>query len=166
MLKSFTPVATIILLCLFKVERPSKLLVVSVVGISFGTSMAVAGEVHMNMIGLSAMIISEFAEASRVVLTQVFLCNLHFGVIEGLYFLAPISACFLLILICFTELPVMISTNDITLLWEQSLMFCGLGTMGIFVNVLYFLVIRFTSSVTLKVIYCICIVLSMHVRET
>ena len=92
MLKSFTPV--IVMMCLYSagVEKPTKPVIVAIFVISIGTAATCSFTLEYNILGLLVMFISEAAEAVRLVLTQFLLKNMKFGVIEGLYVLAPASA--------------------------------------------------------------------------
>eukprot|EP00729_Bicosta_minor_P000587 gene587-30146_t len=70
MLKAFTPVITLLVLYYFGVEKPRKMLIMSIVGISLGTFLAVAEETKFDLFGFTIHEISAVAEAMRLVLTQ------------------------------------------------------------------------------------------------
>ena len=84
MLKAFTPVITLAVLYLLEVESPSKMLVASVMGISVGTLIAVAGEMQFDTFGFVIHEVSAVAEALRIVLTQKLLQDAKFHPVEGL----------------------------------------------------------------------------------
>jgi len=92
MLKSFTPVIVMAFLFLAGVEKPTRPVIVSIVVISIGTATTCSFTLQLSLLGLIVMFTSEAAEAVRLVLTQFLLKNLKFGIIEGLYVLAPASA--------------------------------------------------------------------------
>ena len=92
MLKSFTPVIVMAFLYFAGVEKLNRPVIFSIVVISIGTAATCSFTLELSFIGLMVMFISEGAEAVRLVLTQFLLKNLKFGVIEGLYVLAPASA--------------------------------------------------------------------------
>lgn len=80
MLKAFTPTVTLLMLCLLRVEMPSPLVSLTVVGMCAGTAAATLGAAELNVMGLLIMLASETAEALRLVLTQKLLQNNNFGV--------------------------------------------------------------------------------------
>jgi hypothetical protein len=80
MLKAFTPTVTLLMLCLLRVEMPSPLVSLTVIGMCAGTAAATLGAAQLNVAGLLIMLASETAEALRLVLTQKLLQNNNFGV--------------------------------------------------------------------------------------
>lgn len=77
-LKSFTPVMTMLALFLAKLETPTARLIVSVCLIAAGTALASVGEVNFSTIGIMVMFASESFEAIRLVMTQQLLTGLSF----------------------------------------------------------------------------------------
>lgn len=152
MLKSFTPVIVMIFLYLAGVERPSKTVVMSIFVISIGTAATCSFTLQLSMIGLLVMFISEGAEAVRLVLTQFLLKNLKFGIIEGLYVLAPASAFWLMTASFVLEYKKMISANAFNIIFDNPVIFLSASFMGLGVNYLSYLVIQYTSSLTMKVL--------------
>lgn len=73
-------------------------------------------------------------------------------VIEGQYWMAPISALWLFGVAACSELPRAISSGAWQIVVEQAPLFCLSASLGFFVNVCSFLVIKSTNSVTLKVL--------------
>ena len=83
MLKSFTPVVTLLLMVLLGRTRPSLKAVLSLLGISLGTCFAIYGEMHLHVYGLCVMLLSVFGESMRVVLAEVLLRDYKFSVMDG-----------------------------------------------------------------------------------
>jgi len=152
MLKAFTPVVTLVLLTLSGIELPSTRVSLSVVGICVGTAVASLGAGSLNMLGLALMLTAEVAEAVRLVLTQKLLQNLKFGVIEGQYWMAPISALWLFAAAAVSELPRALASDAASIVAAHGGLFLLSASLGFFVNICTFLVIKSTNSVTLKVL--------------
>lgn len=98
------------------------------------------------------MFISEAAEAVRLVLTQFLLKNLKFGVIEGLYVLAPASAFWLFTASLLLEYRKMLEHDAFRIMYNNPILFLTASFMGLGVNYLSYLVIQATSSLTMKVL--------------
>ena len=98
------------------------------------------------------MFTSEAAEAVRLVLTQFLLKNLKFGVIEGLYVLAPASAFWLFVASLVLEFQNMVEKNAFMTIYNNPVIFLSASIMGLGVNYLSYLVIQATSSLTMKVL--------------
>jgi drug/metabolite transporter (DMT)-like permease len=77
-LKSLTPVMTMIALFLARLETPTPRLIVSVSVIAGGTALASIGEVNFSTVGILIMFASEATEAIRLVMTQSLLTGLQF----------------------------------------------------------------------------------------
>lgn len=156
MLKAFTPTVTLSLLWLTGIEVPSMRVIGAVVGICAGTAVASLGETSLNLIGLGLMLTAEVSEALRLVLTQKLLTNLKFGVIEGQYYMAPVSALWLFSAAAMTELPrARLPSNwahAAALVRAEPWLFASSAALGFGVNLCTFLVIKCTNSVTLKVL--------------
>ncbi len=152
MLKAFTPTVTLLIAWALSIEIPSYATIGSVACICIGTALASIGEASLNPIGLSLMLAAEVAEATRLVLTQKLLSNLKFGVVEGQYYMAPISALWLFSAAAFWELPRAMRTDAMSVPLAHPWLFMLSATLGIAVNFCTFLVIKATSSVTLKVL--------------
>lgn len=152
MLKSFTPIVTMIALFAFNLEYPSKKLVTSVVFIGIGTAVSTAGEVNFSLLGIAIMFLSETFEALRLVGTQILLTGLKFHPVEGLMHLAP--ACFMWLMVgsIAMEAKSMITNNALAMVGAKPLHFMGAAAMGFAVNLLAYIVIQTASSLTLKVL--------------
>ena len=73
-------------------------------------------------------------------------------VIEGQYYMAPISALWLFSASALTELPRALASRAWTVPLSHPLLFVASATLGLAVNLCTFLVIKATGSVTLKVL--------------
>ncbi len=78
--------------------------------------------------------------------------NLKFGVIEGLYVLAPASAIWLFTASFLIEFRKMIENNAFNIIAENPMTFIIASFMGLGVNFFSYLVIQATSSLTMKVL--------------
>lgn len=151
MLKAFTPTVTLALLWATGIDVPSRGVLLTVLGICGGTAMASVGEGSFNPLGLGLMLLAEVAEATRLVLTQKLLKNLKFGVVEGQYFMAPISALWLFSAAGVSELPRALRKGALAIPLSAPGLFFASAALGFAVNIATFLVIKTTNSVTLKV---------------
>lgn len=77
-IQAVTPIITMITLFLFRLETPTRKLIMSVSFIAFGTGMASFGEVNLSAVGLMIMMSSELFESLRLVMTQLLLTGLKF----------------------------------------------------------------------------------------
>jgi hypothetical protein len=98
------------------------------------------------------MLLSEIAEAMKLVMTQVLLNNFKLSVFESLYYLAPAGLLWMIIAIIFFELDDLIKDDAWSIIVNNAGMFVLAGVLGFLVNILSFFVIQVTSSVTLKVL--------------
>jgi len=152
MLKAFTPVVTLTLLCLTRIEVPSRRAALSVAGICVGTAIASLGEGSLTTLGLMIMLAAEVSEAVRLVLAQKLLKNLKMGVIEGQFWMSPVSCVWLFGGAALIELPDMMRTKAWTIPAAHPLHFCLAASLGFCVNMAAFLVIKNAGSVMLKVL--------------
>ena len=83
MLKSFTPATIILISYLAKIDVPSQPVVISVLVITIGTITTCSYSPEINVVGLIVMLFSQCGEGVRLILTQYFLQQLKFGVVEG-----------------------------------------------------------------------------------
>jgi drug/metabolite transporter (DMT)-like permease len=86
-----------LLLFLSRLERASVRLVLAVCMIAIGVAAASWGEMRLSILGLTAMLASVVAEASRLVLTQHLLVGRNFHPLEAWCYMGP-ACCFWLVL--------------------------------------------------------------------
>lgn len=152
MLKSFTPVIIMLTGYLANIETPTLPIIYSVVVISLGTAGTCSFNADFNVIGIAIMFAAELAEAIRLIFTQYFLQQLKFGVVEGQYVLSPASAFWLFLASYIFEYSKMIETNAFSTVQNYYMVFAVASVMGIGVNFLSYLVIQYTSSLTMKIL--------------
>lgn len=152
MLKALCPVMTLIAMAIARLLLPTMPLCGSVLLISFGVVMSSYGEVNLSIIGLSAMLGSEAAEALRLVITQILLVGYKFHPIEGLLYLAPACSFWLLVGCYVWELTSMVEEGAFEIMADNPVLFMTAGVLGFGVNVLSLCVIRLGSGLTLKVL--------------
>eukprot|EP00924_Labyrinthula_sp_SR-Ha-C_P005073 snap_masked-scaffold_1-processed-gene-20.49-mRNA-1 protein AED:0.08 eAED:0.08 QI:0/0/0/1/1/1/2/0/333 len=150
MLKAFSPVIVLIA----KLESPSRGVVFSLLGIVFGTVLNCAGSTDFTILGLGLMFLSNFGEATRLVLSQFLLSKKKMGAVELNYFLCPVSFVCLMVAFYVFEFESLTSSNKIWVVLEgyNWINFVGASILGVFVNISSYLVVKFTNSVTLKIL--------------
>lgn len=77
---------------IFGQQSPSSQTTGAVLMICIGTAISSAGELHMNVTGVMVMFGSIYFEAVRLILIKKLLGERKLHAIEGLYYIAPISA--------------------------------------------------------------------------
>lgn len=151
-LKSFTPVVTMVALFIAGLETPTLRLIASVCIIAAGTALASVGELEFSLLGVAIMFVSESFEAVRLVMTQILLTGMKFHPIEGLMYLAPSCSFWLFLGSLWLELPSMMETDAWNVVASRPLYFASAAVMGFAVNFLAYVVIQTASSLTLKVL--------------
>jgi hypothetical protein len=152
MLKTGSPIITMAALALSGLERPSARLVAAVVFIALGTAVTSVGELHFSWLGFVYMLLSQVADAVRLVMTQVLLTSLQFHPLEGLMHLSPACTLCLWVGMCVLELPAMRANDALGLVRAKPGLYAASALMGFLVNVSSFMVIKYTSSLTLKIL--------------
>lgn len=152
MLKSFTPVIIMITGYLARIDVVTMPVGISVLIISLGTAATCSFTPQLNLMGIFIMFLSELTEAIRLIITQFFLQQLKFGVIEGQYVLSPASAFWLFFASLIFELPHMYDHNGFQIILDNPFMFLIASIMGIGVNFITYFVIQYTSSLTMKIL--------------
>lgn len=151
MLKSFTPVITLIMLAAAGIEWPTHRATACVVMIAFGTCFTTTGEINFSTIGLIQMSLATVTEGLKLVLSQKLLKGLKFHAFEALYYFAPPTAAIMLTCSAIFELPRMLETGKYMLIVEWLPLFMVAALFGFFVNIATFFVIKRTNAVMVKV---------------
>eukprot|EP01062_Namystynia_karyoxenos_P035030 TRINITY_DN2566_c0_g1_i1.p1 TRINITY_DN2566_c0_g1~~TRINITY_DN2566_c0_g1_i1.p1 ORF type:complete len:448 (+),score=151.19 TRINITY_DN2566_c0_g1_i1:101-1345(+) len=152
MLKAFTPSIILLMLYLFGVESPTRPVMMSVLVICAGTALTTAADPSANLIGLLLQLGAMATEAVAVVLTQWFLQNAKFGVMEGAYVLAPPGAAALFLCAIPVEGAQVWARQSWLAVADAPHLFLAAAFLGVGVNLCAFVVIQCTSSLTFKII--------------
>ncbi|KAK1390310.1 putative sugar phosphate/phosphate translocator [Heracleum sosnowskyi] len=149
MLKALMPVATLSVAVLAGTDKLRWDVFLNMMLVSAGVVISSYGEIHFNVIGTTYQVTGIFAEALRLVLTQVLLQKkgLTLNPITSLYYIAPCSFAFLFVPWYFLEQPGMEVAQIQFNFWIFfSNAFCALA-----LNFSIFLVIGRTGAVTFRV---------------
>jgi drug/metabolite transporter (DMT)-like permease len=98
MLKAFTPVTVLLFSFFSGLEKTSCIELYIVLLICVGVAMTSVGETYFSWIGFTFQSLAIFAEATRLVLTNVLMRSLKLDPLSSLYYIAPL--CALIILPC------------------------------------------------------------------
>ncbi|XP_051117050.1 probable sugar phosphate/phosphate translocator At3g17430 [Andrographis paniculata] len=149
MLKALMPVATFLMAVICGTDKLRCDVFLNMVLVSLGVVISSYGEIHFNIVGTVYQVTGIFAEALRLVLTQVLLQKkgLTLNPITSLYYIAPCSFVFLFVPWYLLEMPEMgISQIQFNIWIFFSNALCALA-----LNFSIFLVIGRTSAVTIRV---------------
>lgn len=152
MLKTATPIITLAALVAARLEHPSLALLGTVSLIVVGMAFTTAGERRFSWLGLGCMLMSQVADAGRLVLTQMLLSSLEMHPLEALSHLGPPCTVALWSGVLFMELRDMREQNALGHVWRRPLLYLTAALAGFVVNVAAFMVIKHTSSLTLKIL--------------
>jgi len=152
MLKAFSPAYMVFFLAFLKVEQPSRQVVGCICGLMVCTCVASAGEVNFNLIGVIFMAAASCSDALRLVVAQKLLRNLKLQPMEMLYYMSPVCILWMFPFAALGELPTALRRNSFALVFHHPWLFVGAGFSGFFVNVTSFLLVKRTSSMTLKLL--------------
>ncbi|EPS72103.1 hypothetical protein M569_02659, partial [Genlisea aurea] len=144
------PVATFVVAVLCGTDKLKWDVFLNMLVVSIGVVISSYGEIHFNVIGTVYQVTGIFAEALRLVLTQVLLQKkgLTLNPITSLYYIAPCSFVFLFIPWYFLEKPGMEVAAQIRFnLW----IFFSNAVCALLLNFSIFLVIGRTGAVTVRV---------------
>jgi hypothetical protein len=134
------------------VQTPTASLISSVVVIALGTAIAGYGELNSSIVGMLIQMISESAEAGRLIMTQTLLQGtMTFHPIEGLMYLAPASVVWMALFAGCFEVPKMLRTGALRIVFDNQGLFVLAATMGFAVTALAMFTIQLCGSLTLKV---------------
>ncbi|KAJ9696782.1 hypothetical protein PVL29_008811 [Vitis rotundifolia] len=149
MLKALMPVATFLVAVVCGTDKLRCDVFLNMLLVSVGVVISSYGEIHFNVVGTLYQVTGIFAEALRLVLTQVLLQKkgLTLNPITSLYYIAPCSFVFLFVPWYLLEKPGMeISQNQFSFWIFFSNAVCALA-----LNFSIFLVIGRTGAVTIRV---------------
>ncbi|XWS14290.1 hypothetical protein CRYUN_Cryun36dG0109800 [Craigia yunnanensis] len=149
MLKALMPVATFSMGVMCGTDKPRCDVFLNMVLVSVGVVISSYGEIHFNIVGTVYQVTGIFAEALRLVLTQVLLQKkgLTLNPITSLYYIAPCSFVFLFVPWCLLEKPGMAVSQIQFNFW----IFFSNALCALALNVSIFLVIGRTGAVTIRV---------------
>ncbi|KAF5737116.1 sugar phosphate/phosphate translocator [Tripterygium wilfordii] len=149
MLKALMPVATFIMAVMCGTDKPRCDVFLNMVLVSVGVVISSYGEIHFNVVGTLYQVTGIFAEALRLVLTQVLLQKkgLTLNPITSLYYIAPCSFLFLFVPWYLLEKPQMEVSHIQFNFW----IFFSNALSALALNFSIFLVIGRTGAVTIRV---------------
>ncbi|XP_078429550.1 putative sugar phosphate/phosphate translocator At3g17430 [Wolffia australiana] len=149
MLKALMPVATFLVAVLWGTDRLRCDIFLNMLLISVGVVVSSYGEIHFNVIGTLFQVSGIFAEALRLVLTQVLLQKkgLSLNPVTSLYYIAPCSFLFLFAPWYVLEKPAMEFSQFQFKFWT----FFSNALCALALNFSIFLVIGRTGAVTIRV---------------
>ncbi|KAL4398359.1 hypothetical protein AHAS_Ahas01G0284000 [Arachis hypogaea] len=149
MLKALMPVATFVVAIVCGTEKARCDVFLNMVLVSVGVVISSYGEIHFNVVGTFYQVTGIFAEALRLVLTQVLLQKkgLSLNPITSLYYIAPCSFVFLFVPWYLLEKPAMKVSQIQFNFW----IFFSNALCALALNFSIFLVIGRTGAVTIRV---------------
>ncbi|XP_073048709.1 probable sugar phosphate/phosphate translocator At3g17430 isoform X1 [Primulina eburnea] len=149
MLKALMPVATFLMAVVCGTDKLKCDIFVNMILVSFGVVISSYGEIHFNVVGTVYQVTGIFAEALRLVLTQVLLQKkgLTLNPITSLYYIAPCSFVFLFVPWYLLEKPEMEVSQIQFNLW----IFFSNALCALALNFSIFLVLGRTGAVTIRV---------------
>lgn len=149
MLKALMPVATFLVAVVCGTDKLRCDLFLNMLLVSVGVVVSSYGEIHFNAIGTLYQVTGIFAEALRLVLTQVLLQKkgLTLNPITSLYYIAPCSFLFLFVPWYLLEKP----TMEIFQIQFNFWIFFSNALCALALNFSIFLVIGRTGAVTIRV---------------
>ncbi|KAG4990860.1 hypothetical protein JHK87_024317 [Glycine soja] len=149
MLKALMPVATFIMAVLCGIDKARCDVFLNMLLVSVGVVISSYGEIHFNIVGTVYQVTGIFAEALRLVLTQVLLQKkgLTLNPITSLYYIAPCSFVFLFVPWYLLEKPVM----EVSQIQFNFWIFFSNAICALALNFSIFLVIGRTGAVTIRV---------------
>ncbi|KAL1806782.1 hypothetical protein ACET3Z_029850 [Daucus carota] len=149
MLKALMPVATLFVAVLCGTDKLRWDVFLNMMLVSAGVVISSYGEIHFNVIGTTYQVTGIFAEALRLVLTQVLLQKkgLTLNPITSLYYIAPCSFAFLFVPWYFLEQPGM----EVPQIQFNYWIFLSNAICALALNFSIFLVIGRTGAVTFRV---------------
>ncbi|URE00484.1 Triose-phosphate Transporter family [Musa troglodytarum] len=149
MLKALMPVATFLMAVTCGTDKLRCDVFLNMVLVSVGVAISSYGEINFNVIGTAYQVTGIFAEALRLVLTQVLLQKkgLTLNPVTSLYYIAPCSFLFLFVPWYVLEKPGM----EISQIQFNFWIFFSNALCALALNFSIFLVIGRTGAVTIRV---------------
>ncbi|KAF6141313.1 hypothetical protein GIB67_024397 [Kingdonia uniflora] len=149
MLKALMPVATFLMAVICGTDILRCDVFLNMLLVSVGVVISSYGEINFNVVGTLYQVTGIFAEALRLVLTQVLLQKkgLTLNPITSLYYIAPCSFVFLFIPWYLLEMPEM----EVSQIQFNSWIFFSNALSALALNFSIFLVIGRTGAVTIRV---------------
>ncbi|XP_043722010.1 probable sugar phosphate/phosphate translocator At3g17430 isoform X1 [Telopea speciosissima] len=149
MLKALMPVATFLMAVVCGTDKLRCDVFLNMVLVSVGVVISSYGEIHFNVVGTAYQVTGIFAEALRLVLTQVLLQKkgLTLNPITSLYYIAPCSFVFLFVPWYLLEQP----TMEVSQIQFNFWIFFSNAICALALNFSIFLVIGRTGAVTIRV---------------
>ncbi|KAF4364852.1 hypothetical protein CsatB_025631 [Cannabis sativa] len=149
MLKALMPVATFIMAVMCGTDKARCDVFLNMLLVSVGVVISSYGEIHFNVVGTLYQVTGIFAEALRLVLTQVLLQKkgLTLNPITSLYYIAPCSFVFLFIPWFLLEKPAI----EVSQIQFNFWIFFSNALCALALNFSIFLVIGRTGAVTIRV---------------
>ncbi|XP_065008815.1 probable sugar phosphate/phosphate translocator At1g48230 [Musa acuminata AAA Group] len=149
MLKALMPVATFLMAVTCGTDKLRCDVFLNMVLVSVGVAISSYGEINFNVIGMAYQVTGIFAEALRLVLTQVLLQKkgLNLNPVTSLYYIAPCSFLFLFVPWYVLEKPGM----EISQIQFNFWIFFSNALCALALNFSIFLVIGRTGAVTIRV---------------
>ncbi|RDY04354.1 putative sugar phosphate/phosphate translocator [Mucuna pruriens] len=149
MLKALMPVATFLVAVMCGTDKARCDVFFNMLLVSVGVVISSYGEIHFNTVGTVYQVTGIFAEALRLVLTQVLLQKkgLNLNPITSLYYIAPCSFVFLSVPWYLLEKPMM----EVSQIQFNFWIFFSNALCALALNFSIFLVIGRTGAVTIRV---------------
>ncbi|KAK3026918.1 hypothetical protein RJ639_040324, partial [Escallonia herrerae] len=149
MLKALMPVATFLMAVICGTDKLRCDVFLNMLLVSVGVVVSSYGEIHFNVVGTFYQVTGIFAEALRLVLTQVLLQKkgLTLNPITSLYYIAPCSFVFLFVPWYLLEKPEM----EVSQIQFNFWIFFSNALCALALNFSIFLVIGRTGAVTVRV---------------
>ncbi|KAK7363407.1 hypothetical protein VNO77_05550 [Canavalia gladiata] len=149
MLKALMPVATFVVAVICGTDKARCDVFFNMVLVSVGVVVSSYGEIHFNIVGTVYQVTGIFAEALRLVLTQVLLQKkgLSLNPITSLYYIAPCSFVFLFVPWYLLEKPII----EVSQIRFNFWIFFSNALCALALNFSIFLVIGRTGAVTIRV---------------
>ena len=152
MTRALYPVFTMLALYLTGLESVTPETVKAVVLTAFGCAIAAYGEIGVSVAGLLCCFGNLTLEAARLVLTQFLLCGCNWHPLQGLKYAAPAAVLCLGVMSAFMEVPDMVASQAHLIVLKHWYWFLIAATMGLAVNLLGNVIIKYSSATTLKVL--------------